>query len=129
MIESQAHSNGAVPPSGALDPHVLDSLREALDDVSGEFITSLATVYQSQAVELMDELGDAAQNADSSRVSSAAHSLKGSSANVGGNRLADMCAELEYWGDKPPEGLAPRVEMIRSELDALLLELSAFVAR
>jgi HPt (histidine-containing phosphotransfer) domain-containing protein len=115
-------------PSAALDRQVLEGLREALGDVSGEFITGLVVVYETQAGELMAELVDAAEDADAKRLSSAAHSLKGSSAEVGGHRLAGLCAKLEHW-DGSPDDLPPVVATIRTELAALLVELREFVAR
>jgi HPt (histidine-containing phosphotransfer) domain-containing protein len=114
-------------PSAALDRQVLDGLREALGDVSGEFITGLVVVYETQAGELMAELADAAEDEDAQRLSSAAHSLKGSSAEVGGHRLAGLCAKLEHW-DGSPDDLLPVVATIRTELAALLVELREFVA-
>jgi HPt (histidine-containing phosphotransfer) domain-containing protein len=118
----------AASPSAALDRQVLDGLREALGDVSGEFITGLVVVYETQAGELMAELADAAEDEDAQRLSSAAHSLKGSSAEVGGDRLAELCAKLEHW-DGSPDDLQPVVATIRTELAALLVELREFVAR
>ena len=115
-------------PSAALDRQVLEGLREALGDVSGEFITGLVVVYETQAVELMAEMADAAEDADAQRLSSAAHSLNGSSAEVGGHRLAGLCAKLEHW-DGSPDDLLPMVATIRTELAALLVALSAFVPR
>ncbi|MBA2560861.1 MAG: Hpt domain-containing protein [Propionibacteriales bacterium] len=118
----------AAPPAGALDRQVLEAMREALDDVSGEFVASLVTVFETQAVELMDEMGEAAQLADAQRVGFAAHSLKGSSANMGGNRLADLCTELEHWGGNPDD-LPHAVATVRVELAALLAQLRDFVPR
>jgi len=115
-------------PSVALDPDVLDGLREALDDVSGQFIAGLLAVYESEAVALMGQLTAAADEGDTQRLRFAAHSLKGSSANVGGNRLADLCAELEHWTGSPGAVL-PRVATIRIELAVLLHELRGFLRR
>lgn len=115
-------------PTPALDRSVLQELREAMDDVSGEFVASLAEVYETQAVELMTELDEAARDADTHRVGFAAHSLKGSSANVGGNRLAALCGEVEHW-DGASQELRARVATIREELSRLLAELTEFVPR
>jgi HPt (histidine-containing phosphotransfer) domain-containing protein len=111
--------------SGALDPSVLQCLREALDDVSGDFVRELAAVYEIQALLLIEQLSDAAQAADVPRINFVAHSLKGSSANVGGHRLVDLCAALEHW-DGSPDGAAPTVATLRTELAALIEELRAF---
>jgi HPt (histidine-containing phosphotransfer) domain-containing protein len=111
--------------SGALDPSVLQCLREALDDVSGEFVRELAAVYEAQALVLMEQLSDAAQASDVAQINFVAHSLKGSSANVGGHRLVDLCAALEHWnGSADPA--TPTVATLRTELAALLEELRAF---
>lgn len=112
------------PP--ALDRGVLEDLREAVGDVSGEFISSIATVYEQQAVQLTTEIAAAAQDGDVHRLGLLAHSLKGSSANVGGKRLADLCAELEHWHGDPAE-LLPKVASLRAELAALRTELNQFV--
>jgi HPt (histidine-containing phosphotransfer) domain-containing protein len=114
-------------PSGALDPSVLQCLREALDDVSGDFISELATVYESQALVLMEQMSDAAQACDVPRINFVAHSLKGSSANVGGHRVVSLCAALEHWNGSPHQA-TPTVATLRTELAALLEELRAFVA-
>lgn len=127
-MTEQRRDHAPAPPSAALDREVLANLREALGDESGEFVASLATVYESQAVTLMAELDEAAHDSDAHRLGFAAHSLKGSSANIGGNRLAGMCSELEHWGGAPGE-MVPRVAMIRTELSALLAELRVFVPR
>ncbi len=114
------------PSAAALDRSVLEGLREALDDVSGAFITNVAGVFETQAIDLMADLIDAAQKSDVPRLGFAAHSLKGSSANVGGNRLAGLCAELEHW-DGPLAELNPKVASIEQELAALLAELREFL--
>jgi len=111
--------------SRALDPSVLQCLREALDDVSGDFVRELAGVYEIQALLLMDQLTDAARTSDVRRLNFVAHSLKGSSANVGGHRLVDLCAALEHWNGSPDQAV-PTVATLRTELAALLEELRAF---
>ena len=112
----------------ALDHQVLEGLRDAMGDVHGEFITSLVAVYESQAVELISAMSNAAQQADTQTLGFAAHSLKGSSANVGGSRVAALCAQLEHWDGKPEE-LPTKVATLRSELATLLSELDAFLRR
>lgn len=114
----------ASPP--ALDRRVLEDLRAAMGDETGEFISSIAAVYEAQAVELVAEMTAAGQHGDVQRLGLLAHSLKGSSANVGGNRLVDLCAELENWGGAPNE-LPSRVATVGIELTALLAELNDFL--
>lgn len=113
--------------SGALDPSVLQGLGEALDDVDGEFVRGLAAVYETEALELVEQLSDAEQASDLPRIKFVAHSLKGSSANVGGHRLVSLCAALEPHG--PSDQVTPTAATFRTELAALLEELRAFVRR
>lgn len=113
----------ASPP--ALDRRVLADLRTAVGDETGEFIASIVAVYAAQAVELVAEMTVAAKDGDARRLGFLAHSLKGSSANVGGNRLADLCGDLEHWRGAP-EALPARVASVETELTGLLIELNEF---
>jgi HPt (histidine-containing phosphotransfer) domain-containing protein len=115
-------------PSGALDPSVLECLAEALDDVSGEFVRGLTAVYEAQALDLMEQLSAAARASDVARINFVAHSLKGSSANVGGHRLVELCASLEHWNGSADQVTAT-VAALRTELAALLQDLRAFAQR
>ena len=126
MTDPDATPVAAAPPP-ALDRQVLLDLQEALDDPTGEFLLGLSAVYERQAAELVAEMRDAARAADLAGLGRAAHSLKGSSANVGGTRLAAMCAELERW-DGPTADLAARVAAIQAEVQALQGEIKDFLA-
>lgn len=124
------HANPTMPADhlGALDRRVLQELMEGLDDPDGQFVSGLAGVFERQAAELLAELEDAAHHADLPRVGRAAHSLKGSSATVGGTRLAAMCAALERW-EGPTGELPARVVDIAAELAQLRRELGEYLPR
>lgn len=128
MTEADPLSGHTAAPAGALDRYMLERMCEALGDESGDFITGIVAVYESEAIGLVEQLNDAAQDADVQRLGFAAHSLKGSSASVGGNRLAGLCAELEHW-EGAPDDLLPRVAVVKTELAALLGELRVLVQR
>lgn len=109
-----------------LDREALEHLQESLDDVGGDFIRSLTLVFEGQAAELMTEISSAADEGDLSRLQRAAHSLKGSSATLGGTRLAGICEELEH-GDGPAEAVLLRVAEAQAELQAFQSELRSFL--
>ncbi|HET7476159.1 MAG TPA: Hpt domain-containing protein [Dermatophilaceae bacterium] len=124
-------ANGTLPIAvgwgPALDRQVLVDLQEALEDSSGEFLRNLADVYRRQAAALVADMRDAARSGDLGGLSRAAHSLKGSSANVGGTRLAAMCAELERWDGAGP-GLDTKISTIQGEVERLQREMVEFLS-
>lgn len=106
---------------------MLESLRQSLDDTSGDFIRSLVHVYQGQSAQLMAQIVAAAEQGDLPRLREAAHSLKGSSATLGGTRLADMCEVLES-GDVTREAAVAKVADVRAELSTFQSELTRFLS-
>jgi len=99
-----------------VDTSVLQGLGEALDDVDGQIVSELVALHHVQVADLAADIVEAARRGDAATLAFAAHSLKGSSANVGARRLADMCAELEHWTGAPPDllarGAAIEVELV-----------------
>ncbi|WP_044618358.1 Hpt domain-containing protein [Gynuella sunshinyii] len=74
-----------------LDMSVLDELKDIMDD---EFEFLLQTFIKDSAMHL-EHIDQFAQQKDSDELRRSAHSLKGSSVNVGATQLHDLCAELE----------------------------------
>ena len=90
----------AAPPaaiSGPLDPAVIASLhdlgRESAAGADG--IRSLVTTYLDDSEERFDDLRVAVGHGDAADMERAAHSLAGSSANLGARVLAAGCHDLE----------------------------------
>jgi HPt (histidine-containing phosphotransfer) domain-containing protein len=111
--------------STTLDRSVLDHLRAALGDDTGVFAGRLIATYLRRADELVRDLQLATEQEDLPGMIFAAHSLKGSSATVGGIRLAELCQELEHWTGSPLEAEA-LVEAIRQEAAALSRDLATY---
>jgi signal transduction histidine kinase/CheY-like chemotaxis protein len=90
-----------------LDRFVDDSANEAIDDTAlasletlphagnHELVQQVIQTYINTSMDLMTRLGEAIDCSDSECIRSAAHSLKSSSANVGANALAELCASME----------------------------------
>ena len=78
-----------------LDRAALDAIR-ALDETgAGGLLRQVVQLYVESAPRLIAELRRAQASGQLDAVRNAAHSLKSSSANLGANRLAQMCQAVE----------------------------------
>ncbi|MEX1033582.1 MAG: Hpt domain-containing protein [Cellvibrionaceae bacterium] len=95
-----------------IDPATLDMLEEVLED---GFIGLLETFIDDSRVKIVSlKSGLADANADVVRRS--AHSLKGSSSNLGANPMAELCQRVEQQArEENLEGLDDIVEQIEAE--------------
>jgi HPt (histidine-containing phosphotransfer) domain-containing protein len=112
--------------SSSFDRSVLDHLRAALGDDSGVFARRVIATFLRQGEQLVSELERASRDQDLPGVVLAAHTLKGSSGTVGGQRLTDLCERLEHWEGSTCD-LAPLVGSVREEVRMLDLELSSYL--
>ena len=81
-----------------LDQSVLQGLRELQEEGEPDFLTELIDIFLEDSAGLVQELKDAINAQDLSRVRQAAHTLKGSSGNLGANAFSKMCYEMELCG-------------------------------
>ena len=75
---------------GPLDSETINTLREVLE---GEF-DNLINTFLSDVPEKIKQLYDAEGTADVAALEMVAHTLKGSSGNVGAMALSGVCGEL-----------------------------------
>ena len=94
--ETRGQGQGGPGGDGVLDAAQFDGLRR-LAAASGDtdFLRSIVDQFVDQAASQLAELRDAAARADAPALKVLAHSLKGSSANMGASRVAAACAALE----------------------------------
>jgi HPt (histidine-containing phosphotransfer) domain-containing protein len=95
--EDGAPAAGAVPngSGGVLDPEVLANLRDLGD---AELLAELAEMFIDDATSRLGELWEAVGAGDAAGVERVAHTLKGSSGNMGAARMSAICAELQEVG-------------------------------
>jgi HPt (histidine-containing phosphotransfer) domain-containing protein len=113
-----------VPP---LDPNALDALR-SLNPGDDSFLRDLIQIFLEDSPARIAEIAEALAQADVRRVTRAAHSLKGSSANFGAIRLQAVSEKIEMLGrqgtlaEVPAFLAAMEVEFaaVRTALQALL---------
>ena len=105
-----------------VDVDTLDMLRELADEDNPEFFEELMESYVGDAQNLAADLEKGANSADLDLMARSAHTLKSSSANIGANDLAALCATLERRTrseDSIPDA-QERVAEIRTSLGLVL---------
>ena len=112
--------------AGAVDYARIDELR-ALGRAGGSnLLARLVDAFLTELPSLLDDIHAAVAAHDPQRSSEAAHALKGSSATLGADRLAQVCTEIEtagHTGDTESAAqllpkLAEEAEVARSALSA-----------
>ncbi len=93
------NGNGSV-----LDPEVLANLRDLGD---AELLAELAGMFFDDATSHLGELREAVGAGDAAGVERVAHTLKGSSGNMGATRMSAICAELQDIGASGDLARAP----------------------
>lgn len=93
----------------AIDPEAINNLRELSPD-DDAFIIEIIDIFLEDTPRRIAELETALANQDAAVFERAAHSIKGSSANLGANSLRGVAEKLEH--HSRTEGLAGTEEMI-----------------
>ncbi len=115
--------------AGSIDPDRIAMLRE-LDDGDGELMATLAREYCQDSDCQLTTMRQAIVDADAHVLERAAHTLKGASANLGAEHLAEQCARLQEVGrageldgvESLVAAAATELERVRAELHELLAE-------
>lgn len=79
------------PADASIDREFFSEMRET---IGGSFAKMIA-VYLEDLPVYMDELGTAISEGNTVQIANLAHTVKGSSANIGANRLASLCRHIE----------------------------------
>ncbi|MCX7839586.1 MAG: response regulator [Anaerolineae bacterium] len=81
-----------------LNVRVLESFRQLQAPDEPDLVQQLIDLYLADVPERLNALRQAIAQGDATRLAQTAHSLKGSSANIGAQRVARVCLELERCG-------------------------------
>jgi PAS domain S-box-containing protein len=123
-IEADAVASDAAE----LDAERLSLLRD-LDDGEGTLLAMIADEFSAEAMRQLDRLREALAEGDPQAVELAAHSIKGSSANLGATRLAELTGHLEALGRAGAlGGAAAVVDDTAAELERVRVALAKAVA-
>ena len=97
-----------------LDPDVVNSLRQLTPAGEPDVLVEILTVFLNEVPKRIAALRAAAAAGDAPAVQRAAHSLKGSSGNIGARALHDVCRQLD---DRARSGEVPRLQSLVDALD------------
>jgi HPt (histidine-containing phosphotransfer) domain-containing protein len=106
-------------PSG-LDPQALENLRSIDPEGGAEFVRELVNIFLVDTPQRMAEIEQHTGSRDATKLTRAAHSIKGSAGAFGASRLAALAAEIEAQGlgsefDHVPSAL----KLLRDEYERL----------
>lgn len=105
-------SQTSLPP--IFDPHTLEQLHELVEGDDTSFLFDLFESYLSTARESIQMLRE---EVDQDVLRRAAHTLKGSSLNVGAVRVAELCKVLEQQlRATHPDDLRGQLERIEAQV-------------
>jgi two-component system sensor histidine kinase/response regulator len=105
---------------GHLDPAVFGKLADFGEDASPGFLRQIVTTFLDSAGRRVPLLVQASASADVAQVERIAHGLKASAGNIGAQRMADLCRELELRARAgSAQGAAAIAAQVAAELDAL----------
>lgn len=82
--------------SSVIDPQAIASLRALNPGDNDEFLREITGIFLEDTPQRIAELDESLAAGDTSRFTRAAHSIKGSSANLGATALRTAAAALEH---------------------------------
>jgi len=113
---------------GALDPAVLDSLRQLNQEGEPDVLADVLGLFLADAPGRIEAIVVAASAGDAAALQRSAHALKGAAGAIGAKALQAACRELEALSKRP--GLAPgdadlaelhrEYDRVKAEIDLLL---------
>ncbi len=126
-----ADDSGKAPaPEAATggDPVLDDGTLSVLRDAMGEDFDELPAAFRDSTLEILESLPQAIEAADLPTQQRLVHSLKSSSANMGGLRLSALAKELEQQCKDGQPLSADQLRQLEQEAGALLAALDDFSA-
>ncbi len=116
--------SGELPTPGSIDAVALKTLQMMIGDDSPELLSELIDLFIETTPDLLSDIRQAVEHADAPALAHAAHTLKSSSASMGAQNLALLCAELESIGKANSlDGASERVLQTEAEFKQIKLRL------
>ena len=113
-----------------LDMEVVEELLTLMGDEDPELLLDLIDMFQKDGPERVDKIEAAFAAGDYETLSEVAHSLKGSSGNLGVLNLQDSCDVLQVAGKKGDQAtITAGMSSLRKHLDDGLSALSEIQAK
>lgn len=105
-----------MPEASIIDPQAIENLRALNPGDSDQFLREITGIFLEDTPQRISELDQSLQSGDIPRFTRAAHSIKGSAANLGAVALRTAAEQLEQHSRQ--QGLAnvaPMVATIKTE--------------
>ena len=119
------NGTGPVSSNGSVDRSVLQSLRDLQEEGEPDILTELINLFLDDAPIRLRSIREAAAKGDAHALEKNAHTLKGSSQNMGATRMGALCAELQEAGSAGDLARAPElVDLLTAEFERVDAELS-----
>lgn len=107
-----------------LDDNALDTIKMLADDDEPDFVENLINIFLGRMPPLVVEIAKSANSGSHSDLERSAHSLKGSSGNIGAMAMMKVCAKLEEMGRnqemKGAPQLAAALETLSQQTESML---------
>lgn len=108
-----------------IDPQAIENLRALNPDDGDEFLREIIAIYLEDTPQRMAELEQSLSSGDIPKFTRAAHSIKGSSANVGALAVRAIAEQLEHHSTKQGlDGVASMMETLKAEFSRAQAELA-----
>jgi HPt (histidine-containing phosphotransfer) domain-containing protein len=99
----------------ALDPLVVERLRQLTPPGEPDVLNEILTVFLAEVPRRIDRLKASWAGRDAPEVQRAAHSLKGSSGNIGADALYELCRAIDERARTGDLRLAGLIEALDAE--------------
>jgi len=119
-----------MPEFPVIDPQAIENLRSLNPDDNDEFLREIAGIFLEDTPLRIAELDQSFAAGDLGKFTRAAHSIKGSSANLGAMALRAVAEQLEH--QSRTDGMAasaPLVASIKSEFERAKTELNKLIGK
>ncbi len=124
--ESRDVTTAPQPHSSVLDSKIIERITALQRDGKPDLLAHLIGLFFASVPRLLSEIEFGLTAGDAGLVRRAVHTLKSSSANLGGTALAKLCGELEAQArDDALPAVAARIDVLHFELDGVIAALRA----
>lgn len=114
MSETMMFESRVIAGSAAIDPDAIEQLRFLEDEDQPNVVAELIDLFIEHTPPKLKQMAEAIEGNDIGALRRAAHSLKGSSGNVGARGMSEVCQQLEH---NPPEAF-PEAPALLTLLEA-----------
>ena len=111
-----------------LDPRAIEDLR-SLNPGDDSFLRDLIQIYLDDSPQCVVDIEQSLAEGDAGRLTRAAHSLKGSSANFGASQLRAVSERIEKLGRQGALGEVPaQIPELKAEFERVKADLKALMS-